>query len=138
MFAELRARAWQIGTFAASAVALSLAVALGVTTIQKNRLAREVERKNAEIIRVKADLGQCRANTQTLEKAIENSNAEIQRVAQAGADKLRVAEDAVAAAKSGTARVNARINLLMKTPALGATQCERVEEIDRAVQEAFR
>ena len=138
MFAELRARAWEIGTFAASAVALTLAVALGVTTIQKNGLKDEVERKDAEIVRVKTDLGQCRSNTQTLEKAIEASNAEVQRVAQAGADKLRAAEDLLLAARGETARVNARINLLMKTPALGATQCERVEEIDRAVQEAFR
>lgn len=138
MFAELRARAWQIGTFGAVAVALSLAVALGVATFQKNGLVRDLERKEAEIVRVKSDLGQCRSNTQTLEKAIENRNAEIQRVAQAGADKLRIAEDAVAAAKGETARTNARINLLMKTPTLGANVCERVDEVDRAVQEAFR
>lgn len=134
----IEARIWQIGTIGCAVVALGLAVSLGVVIFQKTGLERDIAQHETTIERLSGDLRTCRANTETLEDVIDASNAEIQRVAQAGADKLRAAEEAVAAARGETNRLNARINLLMTTPALGQTVCERVEEVDRAVQEAFQ
>lgn len=132
------ARAWQTGTVVASAAAVGLAIALTVTSFQKAGLERELATEKAAVALAGRDLDRCSSNVATLESKIDFANAEIIRVSRAGADKLRIAEDAIAAARSQNARLNSRIDLLLQTPALGATQCERFLEIDRAVQEAIK
>lgn len=131
-------RAWQAGTIAASTFAVGLAVALTVTSFQKAGLERDLATEQATVAAMGRNLDRCRNSNSTLEKAIEERNAEIMRVSRAGADNLRIAEEAVAAARSQNAKLNARVDLLLQSPLLGATQCERIDEVDRAVQEAFR
>lgn len=132
------ARTWQVGAIAASTVAAGLAVALTVTSFQKAGLERDLATEKAAVATAGRNLDRCHTNVDTLKAKIDDQNAEIMRIARAGADKLRLAEDAVAAARSQNTRLNARIDLLLKTPALGATPCERFGEIDTAVQEAFQ
>lgn len=122
----------------ATVAALGLAVALGVTTLQKAGLERDVAKHEATIARVSADLRTCRGNTATLEKAIAERNAEIQRISEAGAAQLAKAEAEIATARQETARLNTRINRLLTTPVTGSTVCERVEQVDRSIIEAFQ
>ena len=130
-------RAWQIATSVMGAAALALLVGTTVLSFQKAGLERDLAKANATIERSATDLAQARRNVTALEAAIGKSNAELERVSLAGAERVRAAESAVAAAREQNLALRGRVDrLLSVTPA--SEGCERVDEIDRAVQEAFR
>lgn len=134
----LEGRAWQVATYSCGILIVVLGGLLAVTSFQKSGIERDLARSEAALTKANVNLDRCGANTENLKKAIEDRNTEIMRVSRAGADKLRAAEEAVSAARGQAAKLNARIELLMQTPALGATPCARFDEVDRAVQEAFQ
>ena len=138
MTSWLEARAWQIGAIGGGVVAVGLALALAGTTFQKVGLERDLADAQRELVQVQSDLRTCRGNTTILESTIASRNAEIARISAAGEQKIRDAEIALAGARGETARLTTKINQLLTTPAVGATACERVDAVDRAVQEAFR
>lgn len=142
MFAELRARAWQIGTFAAGATAVALAAALGVAHMQKaavtadrDRLFRAIE---TPITGWRDRLESCNANIGTLETGITSRNNQIQQQSLDAAKDLAAAEQLVAAARRDTAALNTKLNRLQSTTLKGATLCERYEEADRALVEMLK
>lgn len=131
------ARVWQIATSVLGAAALALLITTVVVSFQKAGLERDLAKANATIERSATDLAQARRNVTALEAAIGESNAELERVSLVGAERLRAAEAAVAAAREQNLALRGRVDrLLSVTPA--SEGCERVDEIDRAVQEAFR
>lgn len=138
MIAWLEARAWQVGAIGAGVVAAALAVALGVSTFQKVGLERDVVQLETRLETVRGDLETCRTNTRTLEGSIEAQNAEIKRISDEGAARLSAATVAVSEARAATAAVQSRLNRLLNAPATGATVCERLDEVDRAVLESLK
>lgn len=132
------ARAWQVGTIAAAACAVFLAITAGVLWVQKTNLQRDNAALTLAAERSQRDLTTCHQSVDALTKAVADQSAEVQRVAQAGADRLKAAEKAIAAGLTEAQRLQSRVDLLLRTPALGADRCARVDEVDRAVQEAFR
>ena len=130
-------RAWQVATSVLGAAALALLIGTIVLSLQKAGLERDLAKANATIERSATDLAKARRNVTALEAAIGKSNAELERVSLAGAERVRAAESAVAAAREQNLALRGRVDrLLSVTPA--SEGCERVDEIDRAVQEAFR
>lgn len=142
MFAELRARAWQIGTFAAGATAVALGVALGVTHMQKAAVIRDRDRMFVAIEAPKTGwrdrLSACNSNVGTLETGITSRNQQIEQMSIDSAQDLAAAEELVAAARRDTAALNTKLNRLQSTPLKGATVCERYEEADRALLELLK
>lgn len=142
MLAWLEARAWQVGTFAAGAAALVLAGTLAVTVIQKNAVTRDRDRLFTAIEAPKTGwrdrMAVCSSNVGNLEGAIGERNRKIEQLGLDAAKDLAVAEQQVAAARSVTAALNTRLNRLQSAPAAGATVCERIEVIDRAVLESLK
>lgn len=130
-------RAWQIGAIGGGVVALGLAVTLGITTVQKIGLERDLAKSQREVVQLSTDLRTCRSNTLTLEKSIEAANAEVDRVAQERDARVAQAQAEVAAARQQTAAAQSRINRLLSAPATG-TVCERVDQVDRAILESFQ
>lgn len=138
MIAWLEARAWQVGAIGGGIVAAGLAVALGVSTFQKVGLERDVAQLETRLETVRGDLSTCRTNTRTLEGTIEAQNAEIKRISDEGVARLSAATVAVNEARAATAVAQSRLNRLLNAPATGATVCERLDEVDRAVLESLK
>lgn len=138
MLAWLEARVWQVGAIGGGVVAAGLAVALGVTTFQKVGLERDVARLETSVETIKGDLTTCQSNTRTLESTIEDRNREIKRISEEGAARLSAAALAVNEARAVTAATQSRLNRLLNAPASGATVCERLDEVDRAVLESLK
>ena len=138
IFGWIEARAWQVGAVAAAAVALAMAVSLGVTTFQKRGLERDVARLEKTLVETQGNLTTCRENTRNLEDAINEQNREIQRISQESASRLETAQKDVAAARAATANLQSKLNRLLSAPATGGTVCERLDEIDRAVMESLK
>lgn len=129
----VQAQAWKLGALGGLAVALSLAVALGVCTVQKNRavtardaLAASID---APVTGWAARLRQSEANVGVLDKAIAGQNDAIKANAKASAERLAEAEKGLAVARRDQAKAAAKIEALMK-PLVGADTCTRVVEAD--------
>ena len=131
------ARAWQIATSVLGAAALALLITAVVLAFQKGGLQRDLAKSQAAVETATTQRDQARRNVITLEAAIKASNAEIERVSQVGAERVQAAERAVAVAREQNLALRGRVDRLLTTSAAGDS-CERVDEIDRAVQEAFR
>lgn len=138
MIAWLESRVWQVGAIAGAGVALGLAVTLGVTLFQKAGVERDLARTEATVERLTGDLRACRSNARTLEDALDGQNDRIVALGAESAERLAAAEAAVAEARSHGAALQSRLTRLLTAPAAGATTCERIDDIDRAVLEAFR
>jgi len=126
----------------ATAVAVGLAVLLGVATVQKAGVERERDKLESSVEHPttgwRARFGQCRGNVLTLEASVEQQNKKIVALGEQSAARLAAADAALSAARRDNAGLNTRLNRLLSAPATGATLCERVEQIDRAVLEAFQ
>ena len=131
------ARVWQIATSVLGAAALALLITTVVVSFQKAGLERDLAKAEATIERSATDLTQARRNVTALETSIKESNAEIERVSLAGAERLRAAEAAVAAAREQNLALRGRVDRLLAATPTGSG-CDRVNEMNQAVQEAFR
>lgn len=138
MMSWLEARAWQVGTSVAVAVALTLAVSLGVTVFQKRGVERDLATAASKLTAAQASLTTCRTNTRTLEADIADQNRQIDGLRRDTVARLATAERAVAAANRETAAAQARINRFMAAPVAGATACERMVDVDSRFLEMLR
>ncbi len=138
MFAWLEARVWQVGAIGGGMAAVGLAVALGVTTFQKNGVEKDLANAQAEIVQLTGNLRTCRGNTRTLEAGIRDANGKVTAAAQQRDARVAQAEREVAAVRQANAATQSRLNRLLSAPANGATTCERVDQVDRAIQDAFQ
>lgn len=138
MIGELRARAWRIGAAAGAAASLALAVSLGVTLYQKRGIENDLLQAAAALTRLEGDLATCRRNTTSLEAAIGESNDRINRISEDGVRRQAAAAAAVEAARAASAATQSRLDRLLAAPLSGATACDRLEEVDRAVLESLR
>lgn len=134
----IEARAWQVGTVAASVAAVTLGGCAAVLVFQKAGLERDVARMETRLETLRGDLDTCRRNTRDLSGAIEQQNAEIKRISDEGVTRLSAATVAVNEARAATAAVQSRLNRLLNAPATGGTVCERLDEVDRAVLESLK
>jgi hypothetical protein len=142
LFAEVRARAWQAGTIAAGVTALGFAVALGVTTIQKNSAVRRADNLamtiDHPITGYRARLSSCEGSLHLVETAVVDQNKAIDEWRSEGV--RRTADAAVRLAAARIAAADARYladRLAHATPA-GSTVCERTLDADRQVTEMLR
>lgn len=138
MIAWLETRAWQVGTSVAVAVALTLAVSLGVTVFQKRGVERDLAAAESKLTTAETNLRTCRTNTRTLELSVAEQNTQIDGLRRDTVARLNAAERAVAAANRETAAAQARINRFMAAPVAGATACERVADVDARFLEMLR
>lgn len=138
IFSWIEARAWQVGAVAATAVALTMSVSLGVVTFQKRGLEADLAEAELTIERTTSDLRTCRTNTRDLASAIDTQNASIRRLGEESATRLETAQKDVAAARAATANLQSKLNRLLSAPATGGTVCERLDEIDQAVMESLK
>lgn len=136
--AWIEARIWQVGAVAAGAAAITFAGALVVANVQKDRLDDEVERLNGRVATLDRDLGTCRSNLRELDLVIADQNAKITMQAEAGRRATAEAAAALARVEQENRRLGARVAVLLAAPADATDQCDRVQQVDRAVQEAFR
>lgn len=136
--AWLEARTWQVGTSVAAAVALTLAVSLGVTVFQKRGVERDLATATSKLTAAQADLTTCRTNTRTLELSVAEQNTQIDGLRRDTVARLAAAERAVAAANRETAAAQVRINRFMAAPVAGATACERMSDVDARFLEMLR
>lgn len=134
----IEARIWQVGTVAAGAAAIGFAGALVVANVQKGRLSDEVERLNGRVATLDRDLRTCRRNARDLELTINDQNDKIAAQAEAGKRATAAAAAALARVEQENRRLGVRVAVLLAAPADAEDQCERVRQVDRAVQEAFR
>lgn len=137
--AELRARAWQLGTAAAATVALALAVSLGVTLLQKSAVTRDRDALHARIYEPVtgyiAAAARCQANVKRLDGALIEQAAAVDAVEAESARRITAAERGWRDAQRAAADARNRAARLTDTPITGATPCERVQDADRLVLE---
>lgn len=142
IFSEIRARAWQAGTVAASVVALGLAVSLGVTTFQKNRAVDRANGLQAQIDHpitgYRARLSSCQGNLQLVEAAVVTQNTAIDGLRRESDARVAEAQAGLAAARRDAADARYRAERLAGARITGTTGCERVEDADRQVLEMLR
>lgn len=138
MIAWLEARAWQVGAVVAATAALGLGVSTAVLSFQKVGLERDVARLESDLKSVRGDLRTCQWNTVNLEEAVLEQNEQIREINEQSEARLAEAAAAVDAARGESVRLRKEVTRILSTPATSASVCERVEEIDRAIQEAFR
>lgn len=138
MIARLEARAWQVGAIGGGIVAAALALALGLTVVQRIGLERDVARLETQLEAKRGDLDACRRNTRTLEDTVNAQNGEIELMGLVSKARLSAAEKVVAEARASTAAAQSRLNRLLNAPATGATVCERLDEVDHAVLESLK
>lgn len=140
--AWLEARVWQVGAIGASALALTLAVALGVTTLQRNGAARDRDALRAQIhapvTGYIARLATCRGNVAALEGGLTRQNAAVDALRRDGAARIAAAEQRLAAAQRAAADARLRADRLLNAPLVEVGRCERFEEADARVLEALR
>jgi hypothetical protein len=141
MIAWLEARAWQVGTIGAAAVALGLAVALSISTARLHdaQTARDALQASIDAPGTgwAARLTTCTNNTATLKAGIEAQNGQIEGLRAEGAKRLAEADKAVTAAQRDAAKAQAKIAALMK-PLVGADTCLRVIEADERLLETLK
>lgn len=139
MLAELRARAWQLGTLGAGAAAVLLAVTLGVTTLQKNAAVRERDALHAQINDPVtghiAEAARCAANTRRLDAALTAQAAAVDDLQAESARRIAAAERGWRDAQRAAAAARFRADRLAAAPIAGETLCERIEDADRTVLE---
>lgn len=138
MIAWIEARAWQIGAVAATTIAIGLGISTTVLSFQKIGLERDVARIESDLGESQRNLRTCQWNTVNLEEAVHEQNEQIREIGEKSAAQLAEATAAVDAARGESTRLRKEVSRLLSTPTTSATVCERVEEIDRAIQEAFR
>lgn len=138
MIGELRARAWQIGAAAGAAASLAFAVSLGVTLYQKRGVENALLRVEADLSKAQRNYDTCKGNTTSLETAVADRNKQIKQISEEGARRQAAAEAAVEAARAASAVTQFRLDRLLSTQLTGATACDRLEEVDRAVLESLR
>lgn len=142
LFAELRARAWQAGTIAASVTALGLAVALGVTTLQKNRAEDRADRLHdqihAPVNGYIAQVARCKANTTALDGALQRQNRAMDDLRASSAARLERTTRELATAQRTAAEYRAEASRLARATPVGVTQCDRILDVDAMVKEAFQ
>jgi hypothetical protein len=137
----VQAQAWKLGTGAALATAVTLAVALGVCSVQKGRaetardaLAASID---APLTGWAARLSQCSANVDVLDDAIDGQNRVIEEAGKASTARLAEAAKSVAAARRDQVQSDAKIAVLMK-PLVGADTCLRVIEADERLMRSLK
>jgi soluble lytic murein transglycosylase-like protein len=92
----------------------------------------------AQLARADADLSIARYNAAGLEAAIADRNA---RIAEQGRQAQQIAAEIAAhldASRRETRRMREQVETLLSRPPVGATVCERVQDIDVRVLEALR
>lgn len=126
----------------ATVVAVLLAVALGVTTFQKNAAVRRANGLYAEIhapvTGFIARKAVCEANVKNLGDGLRRQNLAVEAIQSASDARVRQAEVGLAAAQHAAADARLRASRLASAQITGATPCERVLDADRQVQEQFQ
>lgn len=142
MIPFLEGKLWQAGAIGASAAALVIGVALGVTTIQKNNAVKRADglaqQIDDPITGYRARLSSCEANVDLLDGEIAKQNDAIERVGAESAARVAQAQAGLAAARRDAADARYRAERLAGATINGATVCERFEDADRQVLEMLR
>jgi hypothetical protein len=140
LLTELRARAWQAGTFGAAGVAL--AVALGVAHFQKAAVTKERDALHAAINEPVtgyiATGARCVANARQLTGALAEQSAAVDAIEAESDRRIAAAEAGWRDAQRTAADARSRAARLSAASIAGATPCERVEDADRTVMEILR
>ena len=91
-------------------------------------------RRTAPIIsKLQTDLATARANTATLQSAVDQQNDAVQALKAASDAKVAEAEAALRIASAKRAGAEARAAALLHTPLPGATEVERMRQADELV-----
>lgn len=126
----------------AAALAVILAIALGVTTLQKNSAVRRADKLHAEIhapvTGYIAEAARCKANVTTLEGSLKRQSDAVAELQRQSAGRIAAAERGWRDAQRAAADARNRAERLVGSTIAGDTRCERVEDADRLVLEMLR
>lgn len=131
MLTDLLGIKWKIGTFGFGIAAIALGVACFMLSGQVDDLTKQLG-----IVRI--DLAQARANSATLEAALSDQNADLERFAADSKQRLDAANRALAEAQKRSKVAQQRVTLLLDRPIKGSTLEERVLEVDARVLESLK
>lgn len=138
----LTGQLWKAGTFAAGAAALALAVALGVTTLQKNAAVKRADglyaQIHAPVTGYAARLKLCAGNVGRLDAARISQNNAVERLRAASAERIVAAERGLVEAQERAAAARYQARRLAAAPIAGTTVCDRMGDVDRQVLEMLR
>lgn len=141
MIAWLEARAWQVGTIAASTVALALAGALVVEKISHARTEKERAGLYNQIYTpftgYLARNTQLTSNLATCSGSLDRQSAAIDQLADDSAKRIAEAEKNLVVARAATAAAERRIGVLLQ-PLVAADTCRRVVEMDKRLLETLK
>lgn len=142
MIPFLEGKLWQAGTIAASGAAIALAVALGVTTLQKNSAVKRADGLQQQIDHpitgYRARLSSCQGNLKVVETVVATQNKAIANLGRESDARVAQAEAGLAAAQRDAAAARYRAERLADATFTGTTVCERVQDADRQVMEMLR
>jgi hypothetical protein len=128
-----------------------LMVSLGVQTARLNHAKGDLKSSRAALVDPAShrrwqdlaedrarDLQTCRANTNTLQSAIDRQNASVAALKAEGDRRTTQAAAAVRDAQRGRSDAEARASKLAALKPAGADACARMNDADRAVLETLR
>lgn len=142
MLGFLQGQLWKAGAIGAGAAAIGLAVALGVTTLQKNAAVKRADGLYAEIHApvsgYKARLTNCEGNERRLDKALADQNTAIADLRKTSDAKIAEAQRGFLAAQREAASARNAADRLAGAVPVGNTVCERLLDVDAMIKESFQ
>lgn len=138
MMAELRARAWQLGTFGVGAIALLLAALLTVQTFKLERSRVTAARAETQLTLVQRDLGTCSGNVSALSGSLGRQNAAVAELKADSDARLAAAENIAQAARKSTLAAEVASARIKAKPPIGSDICVRMQSADETFLEAIR
>ncbi len=129
----------KIAAYIGGAVSLALIVAMVVMTISHKSAVKQLDRTIAtlrtDLKQANLDLGTCRANTVTLNSAMDEQNsaiADLYEMQKAAAIKASAAQAALTARRANT---TASVSKLLALPAPADGVCEAADNLIKGVTE---
>ena len=142
LFAELRARAWQVGCIASVTACLGLTATVGVVTLQRNAARADRDELHASIndpingwvARFNAEHGM----RMDAVRGLERQNAAVSALRQESDARVAAAERGWRDAQRAAAAARNQAEEIRAAQITGDTVCERVESVDAQILEALR
>lgn len=129
---------WKIGAILGGLGTIILGVACFFLRVENGQLKLKIESLNKEITVVRIDLEQARANSATLQSAVNDQNATITAISKESQARLAEANAKLAVAQKARRSAEARAAVLLGTKFTGSTLEQRVLEVDSKVLETLK
>lgn len=134
----LLGKVWNIGTIAGIAVSIYLGIQLQGAKHDLETCRDDKKTLQAQNTQLHVDLAQARTNSSTLQNALNQQNAQLRTLSEQAAKERAELSRQVAAANARGAAAEQRARSTLSYAPQGATQCDRVLDVDRRFLESLK